>query len=160
MSAAPLSAARRLELLEPPSGRVRIVLDTDTYNEIDDQFAVTWALLSPEAMTVEAIYAAPFHNERSRDAGHGMDLSYDEILQLLSRLDVPADGFVHRGVREYVGPASQPRPAPAVDDLGRLKNGRRYISDRSDRDHIQRLLGRHQRPRDQVVGGGAAHWRA
>ena len=31
-----LTAAQRVALLEPPGGRVRMVLDTDTYNEIDD----------------------------------------------------------------------------------------------------------------------------
>ncbi|MFC1725309.1 hypothetical protein ACFL4T_06755 [candidate division KSB1 bacterium] len=45
---------------EPPAGRVRMVLDTDTYNEIDDQFAVVYSLISPERLNVEAIYAAPF----------------------------------------------------------------------------------------------------
>jgi purine nucleosidase len=38
-----ISAARRLELLTPPVGRVSAVLDTDTYNEIDDQFALVYA---------------------------------------------------------------------------------------------------------------------
>jgi len=32
----PLSEATRLKLLAPPVGKVRVVLDTDTYNEIDD----------------------------------------------------------------------------------------------------------------------------
>src|SRR5437868_5321521 len=65
MAPTALSAARRIELLEPPAGHVRMVVDTDTYNEIDDQFALVYALLSPERMTCEAIYAAPFHNQRS-----------------------------------------------------------------------------------------------
>src|SRR5690606_10077935 len=47
----------RLARLKPPAGKVRMVLDTDTFNEIDDQFAVVYSLLSPEAMEVEAIYA-------------------------------------------------------------------------------------------------------
>ena len=34
-------------LLTPPSGPVRMILDTDTANEIDDQFALTSAVLSP-----------------------------------------------------------------------------------------------------------------
>ena len=45
--------------LEPPRGRVRMVLDTDTYNEIDDQFALAYALCSGEKLAVEAVYAAP-----------------------------------------------------------------------------------------------------
>jgi purine nucleosidase len=81
-----LSPAFRLDRLQPPSGKVRMVLDTDTYNEIDDQFALVHALLSPDSMDVEAIYAAPFHNSRSANAGDGMEKSHEEILRLLERL--------------------------------------------------------------------------
>lgn len=113
----PLSDADRLKLLAPRPGRVRAVLDTDTYNEIDDQFAVVQTLLSPERIGLEAIYAAPFFNNRSTSPGEGMELSYGEILALLQRLNVRADGFVFRGVTDYVGQAKQPLAAPAVDDL-------------------------------------------
>jgi purine nucleosidase len=44
----------------PRGGPVRLLIDTDTANEIDDQYALAWALLSPEKMTVEAITAEPF----------------------------------------------------------------------------------------------------
>lgn len=46
--------------LAPPSGVPRVLIDTDTANEIDDQFALAWALLSPEQMTIEAVTAEPF----------------------------------------------------------------------------------------------------
>ncbi len=36
----------RVERLQPPLGRIKIVIDTDTYNEIDDQFAISYALYS------------------------------------------------------------------------------------------------------------------
>ena len=45
-----------------------MVLDTDTYNEIDDQFALVYALLCPEKLNVEAVYAALFTNDRSTGA--------------------------------------------------------------------------------------------
>jgi purine nucleosidase len=35
-----ISDETRHHRLEPPAGRVRMVLDTDSYNEIDDQFAL------------------------------------------------------------------------------------------------------------------------
>ena len=60
-----LSDENRLALLESPVGRIRAVLDTDTFDEIDDQFALVQALLSPDRIGLEAIYAAPFHNSRS-----------------------------------------------------------------------------------------------
>lgn len=112
-----LSDTARLNLLAPRAGTLRCVLDTDTYNEIDDQFALVQVLLSPERLALEAIYAAPFFNDRSTGPGHGMELSYDEILALLERLDVNPDGLVHRGVEDYVGLARTARDAPAVDDL-------------------------------------------
>ena len=49
---------QRLQL--PADGPVRLLIDTDTANEIDDQYALAWALLSPEHMTVEAVTAEPF----------------------------------------------------------------------------------------------------
>jgi inosine-uridine nucleoside N-ribohydrolase len=107
----------RLRMLAPRPGRVRAVLDTDTYNEIDDQFALVQALLSPDRIALEAIYAAPFHNTRSTGAGDGMDKSYDEILRLLGRMGRSPDGFVFKGVRQFVGPAKQPLKAEAVDHL-------------------------------------------
>ncbi|WP_226781391.1 nucleoside hydrolase [Oceaniglobus trochenteri] len=112
-----LSDRERELRLEPPKGRVRMVLDTDTFNEIDDQFAVVQMMLAPERLSVEAIYAAPFRNARASTPGIGMELSYEEILRLLDRLGVAAEGAVHRGVTQYVGPEKVARDAPAVDDL-------------------------------------------
>ena len=89
----PLADAARLNLLTPRPGRVRAVLDTDTYNEIDDQFALVQALLSPERIELQAIYAAPFFNSRSSGPGEGMELSYEEILRLLERLGVKPEGL-------------------------------------------------------------------
>ena len=50
----------RERLLAPPAGPVSLVIDTDAHNEIDDQFALTWALLSTDKLRVEAVYAAPY----------------------------------------------------------------------------------------------------
>jgi purine nucleosidase len=107
----------RLSRLEPPAQKIRMVLDTDTYNEIDDQFAVVYALLSPEKIHVEAIYAAPFHNDRSSGPADGMEKSYDEILRLLDRLDKSPEGFVFKGSTDYLAGDIAPQDNPAVRDL-------------------------------------------
>lgn len=101
--------------LRPPARRIRMVLDTDTYNEIDDQFAVVYALRSSEKLGVEALYAAPFLNDRSTGPGDGMEKSYDEILRLLERLHISPEGFVFRGSTAYLG--ERPEPSPAALDL-------------------------------------------
>lgn len=50
---------RAIETSIPASGRVDVVIDTDLTNEIDDEFALVYALLSPERLNVLAIHAGP-----------------------------------------------------------------------------------------------------
>lgn len=56
----------RRRLLAPPQGPVRMILDTDTANEIDDQFALAWTLLSPRQIELEGVTAEPFSFEHHR----------------------------------------------------------------------------------------------
>ena len=112
-----ISDAVRFERLQPPTGKVRIVMDTDTYNEIDDQFAVVHALLSPEKLSVEALYAAPFFNQRSTSPGDGMEKSYEELGRLLDRLDIPAENFAFRGSDGFLSDYEHPYASDAVTDL-------------------------------------------
>lgn len=107
-----------IKKLERPVGKVRMVLDTDAYNEIDDQFAISYALLSPEKLEVEALYAAPFHNTRSEGPEDGMERSYDEIIKLMKfagREDMIPKVF--RGSRSYLPDETTPVESPACDDL-------------------------------------------
>lgn len=106
----------RLRLLEPPRGRKPIVLDTDTYNEIDDQFALVYALLSPE-VDLQAVYAAPFHNSRSSGPGDGMEKSYEEVLRILSFMGREAEGLAYRGSATWLPAPGEPVRSPAVEDF-------------------------------------------
>lgn len=112
-----LSEPRRIEMLKPPSGKISMVLDTDTYNEIDDQFAVVYSLLSPEEVDVEAIYAAPFHNNRSDGPGDGMEKSYEEILRVLDKVGRAGEGLAHRGSTGWLPGAETPVDSDAARDL-------------------------------------------
>ncbi len=62
----PLAEDHMRRLLELPSGPVRMLLDTDTANEIDDQFALAWALLSPDQIEIEGVTAEPFSFQHHR----------------------------------------------------------------------------------------------
>ncbi len=112
-----LTDARMLQRLEPPTGRSTIVLDTDTYNEIDDQFALTYAVLAADRLDLQAVYAAPFHNNRSQGPGDGMERSYEEILRVLDRLGRKPEGLVHRGSDRWLGSPETPVRSPAAEDL-------------------------------------------
>jgi len=60
----------------------KVIFDSDTYNEMDDQYAIAYALGS-ERMNVVAINAALFHNQRSESFTDGMEKSYEEIGRVL-----------------------------------------------------------------------------
>jgi inosine-uridine nucleoside N-ribohydrolase len=112
-----IAESDRIARLAPRPGKIRVVIDTDTFNEIDDQFAIVYALLSGDRMTTEAIYAAPYFNTRSTGPANGMELSYEEILRLLELMGKPHEGFVHKGSTDYVGEHLVPQRNDAVTDL-------------------------------------------
>lgn len=110
-----LSIADRINMLEVPNGPIEMVLDTDAFNEIDDQFAISYALKAKEKLTVKALYAAPFFNMHSTSPEDGMERSYDEIIKLLklNREDVP----VFKGSRTYLPDEKTYVESPAARDL-------------------------------------------
>lgn len=110
-----LTTEQRLSMLQAPTGKVDMVLDTDAYNEIDDQFAIAYALTATEKLNLKALYAAPFHNRRSTGPRDGMEKSYAEILQLLTlaRREYP----VYRGSETYLPDEQTPVSSPAAQDL-------------------------------------------
>lgn len=110
-----LTVEQRIKNLECPTGPVDMVLDTDAYNEIDDQFAISYALHATEKLCVKAIYAAPFFNERSSGPADGMERSYQEILKLLrlSKLEYP----VYRGSDQYLPDEKTPVDSDAARHL-------------------------------------------
>lgn len=107
----------RLKQLELPKGKVRMVLDTDTYNEVDDQFALSYALLSKEKIVLEAVYAAPFKNNRSESPADGMEKSYQEIIRLLNYFKKSPEGFAFRGSDSYLKDIKNPIRSEAALDL-------------------------------------------
>ncbi|KKI91313.1 nucleoside hydrolase [Bacillus sp. SA1-12] len=112
-----ISTEKLVKRLEPPTSKIRMVLDTDTFNEVDDQFAIVYALQSAEKLNVEAIYAAPFYNDKSTGPEDGMEKSYDEILRILEKLNVTPEGFVYKGSTDYLRDLHQPHRNKATLDL-------------------------------------------
>lgn len=104
--------------------KVDVVLDTDTYNEVDDQFALVYAVLSKE-INLLAIYAAPFHNEKSSGPEDGMLKSYKEICRLLALLNINYNGFAFKGSKRFIG--DTPCDNEAVRDL--IKKAKEYSVD-------------------------------
>ncbi len=106
-----------LQRLEPARGKIRCVLDTDTYNEVDDQFAIAHALLSNDSVEVEAIYAAPFHNSLSTGPADGMNKSVEEIHRVLQALSMPLEHLVYKGSTGFLTDLEKPFHSEAALDL-------------------------------------------
>ena len=184
--------------LAKPQAVSRVLVDTDTANEIDDQFALAWALLSPQSMTVEAVTAEPFsfaHHrpglldaERAVEAGkdfpehlvggfqgwinrlhrqgkraadlnfvsaaEGMELSYEEILTVYSKLGLPSDGKVFRGAAQYMSAADEPVQSESVDviiDLAKSGSEPLYIAAMGCVTNIASALLRAPEIRENIV---------
>lgn len=116
-----MTQAQLLKNLQVPEGPVDVLLDTDAYNEIDDQFALAYLLRSGDKLRVRALCAAPFFNENSTSPEDGMERSFEEILHLLrlaGRQDL--ESMVFEGSRTYLPDERTPVDSPAARELRRL----------------------------------------
>jgi len=108
-----LSPARLERMLEPPSGPVRLIIDTDAANEIDDQFAIAWALLSPEAFEIEGTLVEPFSFAHHREP---LLQAFEEI-QRSGRSEGPEVAIVgsyHAWARNLMAAGTDPYEVPFV----------------------------------------------
>jgi purine nucleosidase len=115
--ALPADATQRLawqqaRLAPPaPGSRPRVVIDTDAANEIDDPFALAWALLAPERLEVLAVYAAPWsfahrHAELQRAAA-------------ARAAPAAASAFDHELLRQHAGTLARlQRRGQALEAIG------------------------------------------
>lgn len=157
-----------LRRLEKPKGKIDVVLDTDTYNELDDQFALSYMMKNSDKLNVKALYAAPFLNDKSVSPKDGMEKSYDEILKLLTLLkreDLKAVTF--KGSETYLTDEDTPVLSPAAEDLA--KRAMNYTPEKplyvvaiGAITNVASALLLKPEIRDRIVlvwlGGNALHW--
>jgi len=106
-------------------GRKKVILDTDTYNEIDDQFALALAMLSPDEIELLAVTAAPFHNSNSNSYADGMEKSYKEavtIMDLVHKSHGVPTVPCYRGATERMPDTETPVKSEAADAIRTIVN--------------------------------------
>lgn len=94
--------------------RPAVILDTDAFNEVDDQFAIAYLLRSKDRFDIRGITAAPFVAKHAATPKSGMEQSYDEILNicgLMGEKDIP----VYKGADRVMTSESDPVASPATD---------------------------------------------
>lgn len=163
-----VGTAAFLKRLEKPKGPVDVVIDTDTYNEIDDQFALAYLIKKENCLRLKAIYAAPFYNDKSKNAGDGMEKSHTEIMRILSlmkRDDLKP--IVYRGAEQFLACETEPAAADAISHLVQLAMGYTtenplYVIAIAAATNVASALLQKPEIKDRIVvvwlGGNAHNW--
>ena len=83
--------------------KVNVILDTDTYNECDDQFALSYLLKNQDIFNIETITVAPYsHKKFNESIEEGQEKSYNEILKICKWLNFETANKVFKGANGYV----------------------------------------------------------
>ena len=83
--------------------KINVILDTDTYNECDDQFALAYMLKSQDIFNIEAITVAPYsHKTHFVSVKDGQENSYNEILKICKWVDFDITNKVFKGAKDYI----------------------------------------------------------
>ena len=164
-----MTAEQRIKNLSVPKGPIDVVLDTDAYNEIDDQFAISYLLRCGEKLNTLALYAAPFYNKKSEGPADGMERSYDEIMKLLKlcgREDMIPD--VHKGATAFLSDEHTPIVSDAAREIVRIaqqysSEKRLYVVAIGAITNVASAILMDASITDKIVvvwlGGHALHWK-
>lgn len=82
---------------------MKIILDTDTCNEADDMFALTYLIKNKDLFDIKAITIAPFkHSGYSKTVSDSIDDSYNETCKIFDYLDISDKSLIYKGSRGYL----------------------------------------------------------
>lgn len=84
------------------NNKINIILDTDTYNECDDQFALAYLLKYQHKFNIEAITIAPFQNHWISSDDSGIELSYQEAKTICKLSGVNSTNLIFKGATNYI----------------------------------------------------------
>lgn len=87
-----------------PQKKVRVILNTDAKNEVDDQFAIVQAVLT-EAFDIRGVVAAHFGTEKSQNS---MQDSYEEIKKILNLMGKEQSVSVFHGAEKALESPEHP----------------------------------------------------
>jgi purine nucleosidase len=104
------AAERTVPVIPPKEKQIRVIIDTDAKNEIDDQWAIALAILSPERFKIEGFVAAPYLHGGLK----GVEKSAKEIKLVLDKAGMSGKWPVKRGSHPLQYP-NTPSESEGVD---------------------------------------------
>jgi len=105
------AAERSVPPFPPPEGKLRILIDADAACEVDDQYAIALALLSPERFHIEGFVGAHFGDSGGPE---GIEKSVAEINTVLAKAGLAGKYPVKRGSHPFRY-SQVPEPSEGVD---------------------------------------------
>jgi inosine-uridine nucleoside N-ribohydrolase len=119
-----MTTEQYLKNLSTPTGKIDVILDTDTFNEADDQVALAYMLKCDYKLNIKGITAAPYSGPGKVDTPkEGVINSYNEILHILSltkREDL--NDLVFMGAENYLSNENTPVDSDAAEFMANLAN--------------------------------------
>ena len=112
-----IKSLRAFEAYIKSDERKNVILDTDAYNEVDDQFCIAYLMKRPNEINLLSINAAPFFNENSTGPADGMEKSYQEILKLRAMIDSASAIPVYRGADRFLENRFTPVESDACENI-------------------------------------------
>jgi len=108
--------------------KIDMIIDTDTYNEIDDQFAVAYMLRNKDKLNCKGITIAPFSNFKEENVFVSIDRSYDEAKKIVKLCkEEEYINKIYRGSRKYLENEDEYIESEACDFI--IKESLNYNSD-------------------------------
>ena len=136
-----------------PEGNVDIILDTDTFNEMDDQFAIAYLLHYTDRINIKGFTVAPFENEKLvKTIAEGQEKSKNEIQKILRLADrTEYEDKIYTGAVNFMADESCLVDSEAARFI--VKESKKYNSEHrfircGDRRHNEYRLGDIARPFD------------
>lgn len=107
--------------------KLNVILDTDTYNECDDQFALAYMLKNQDIFNIEAITVAPYINKYCT-IPEGQENSYNEVLKICKWLNFDTKNKVFKGSMDFManGYEEENEAVNKIIEIA-LKNDKTYI---------------------------------
>lgn len=81
--------------------KVHVILDTDTNNEADDQFALAYLLKSKDRIILDAVTIAPYMHEKESSIEEGIEKSYKVASQVFDLLGEDKTNLIYKGSTDY-----------------------------------------------------------
>ena len=103
-----LTPELRTQRLALPKGKIRAVIDSDAATEIDDHFAISYAIASPDKIDLQAVIAAPFFKATVSRPEEGMTKSFEAIKMLFKLMGKESEGVVFKGAPRFMPDRNTP----------------------------------------------------